>query len=146
MNEKTIIMNEYLIKSKKLGADLRVKYRNGIISYFNIEGELPVAIHEKLLNYIPLTENDLETFRKQPTVEVNEVQVDLSFKAFWYRYNYKVKKQRAVKAWEKLSKTKRIKAMLFIQKLRNWSQRKGIDMPYPVTYIHQERWEDELNG
>lgn len=65
---------------------------------------------------------------------------------FWNEYPRKVGKKTADVAWRNLNKTDRAAALEALPAhKRTW---KGVDtkhIPHPTTWLHQRRWEDELD-
>lgn len=71
------------------------------------------------------------------------------FTQFWEAYPRKTAKQAALKAFRALKPTPKllgiILAALGKQKQSDgWKRDGGQYIPYPATYLHQRRWEDEL--
>jgi len=73
-----------------------------------------------------------------------------SFCAFWNAYPRKVDKKRALKVWEKLNPDKdlleEVLSALEVQKQsEQWKKDGGQFIPYPSSWLRQERWEDEYH-
>ncbi|QTV06037.1 hypothetical protein [Faecalibacter bovis] len=69
---------------------------------------------------------------------VQEIPTDLSFDRFWSDYDYKVgKKKMAENCWKKMTTEDKVKALLYISKLKDIKRKEGSDMPYPTTYLNQ---------
>ena len=68
-----------------------------------------------------------------------------AFLKFWDRYDYKIAKQDAIKAWHQIQLTETeqqtLEAALAWQ-LPLW-EAQGYGKPYPATYLRGRRWEDE---
>lgn len=72
---------------------------------------------------------------------------DVSFEAFWKLYGKKVGNKAGVeKKWGRLSWDERVMAMGCIGRMKRYYDKKGIELPYPETYINQRRWENEFEG
>jgi hypothetical protein len=68
---------------------------------------------------------------------------DLSFEAFWKKYNLKVKKEAAQKAYAKLNDTE---ILLCFQNLKNYEDhlvKTGQAKAHLVTWLNQKRYFDE---
>ena len=65
---------------------------------------------------------------------------DSDFIAFWEKYPRKEDKKNAQRAWRRLTKEKKGKALKDIEIRYLETERKYI--PLPTTYIHGERWDD----
>lgn len=76
------------------------------------------------------------------TMTIEEVDPDLSFDAFWLKYNHKVgNKKRSEMLWNKLSAAHKLKAINAIAKYHRYlSQRPSMEKLYPETYLSQERF------
>lgn len=71
------------------------------------------------------------------------------FEAFWEYYGYKVGRQDAIRAWDRLKPSDalidRMAKALQRQKLSwQWTKDGGIYRPHPATWINGRKWEDEL--
>lgn len=70
------------------------------------------------------------------------------FDAFWTAYPRKVGKGAALKAWAKL-KDKRntltliLGALAWQTKTHDWTKEAGQFIPYPATWLNEQRWLDE---
>jgi len=70
------------------------------------------------------------------------------FNLFWQAYPRKMGKGAARKAWKKLKPdeallAQMLKAIQFQQGSYQWNRDDGQYIPYPATWLNQERWEDE---
>lgn len=73
----------------------------------------------------------------------------LDFDLFWTAYPRKVKKPRALKAWQKINPDQglfeRIIAALELhKKSEQWQRDNGKFIPYPATWLNDESWNDEI--
>ena len=71
------------------------------------------------------------------------------FDEFWQSYPRKVGKKAAQNAWKRLKPNAalRIKIMEALQEQKasqRWQKEEGRYIPNPATWLHQERWEDQL--
>lgn len=72
---------------------------------------------------------------------------DVSFEKFWGLYGKKVGNKAGVaKKWERLSWDEKVMAMGCVPRMRRYYEQRGIELPYPETYINQRRWENEFDG
>lgn len=71
------------------------------------------------------------------------------FDTFWKSYPRKVAKGDARKAWAQTEKI-RPSLDLILEAIENqkntqqWIENDGIYIPYPATWLRQERWDDEV--
>lgn len=72
------------------------------------------------------------------------------FGEFWQAYPKKVGKQSALKSFANAMKTTDLQTILAAierqKRSRQWNRDGGQYIPYPATWLNQERWEDELGG
>jgi hypothetical protein len=71
------------------------------------------------------------------------------FEAFWQAYPRKACKVVAFKVWQKIKPDKSLqdiilKAIDEQSNTKQWQKNNGEFIPYPSTWLNQERWEDEL--
>lgn len=68
---------------------------------------------------------------------------DYSFDAFWKKYNLKVKKEAAEKAFEKLTLIEKIKCFNAMKKYDEILAKTGQSKAHLITWINQKRFNDE---
>lgn len=74
---------------------------------------------------------------------------DPAFAAFWDEYPRKMSKQRAISEWKKLNPSQELITMIMESlakwtKSNQWTKNGGQFIPYPSTWLHERRWEDEI--
>lgn len=73
----------------------------------------------------------------------------VTFEMFWGRYPRRVAKKEAEKAWKRIDPSEHPKILAGVEKHRkseDWTDNGGKYVPYPATYLNNERWTDELEG
>lgn len=71
----------------------------------------------------------------------------MDFDLFWQMYPRRVAKVAAQKAWAKLKPAEREAAIAALPAhVEHWSDRDLAYVPHPGTWIHQQRWTDELQS
>lgn len=114
---------------------------HAITNYTNIATE---DLLYKAMAHIPLDHRHIATMKARG-IRVDEVPADLSFDAFWNKYNYKLgKKERAKKLWECLTDADRARAINAIKAYDTWLSQRSIEKVYPETYLSQRRWENDF--
>lgn len=90
------------------------------------------------------TDTDLESETESETV--TDPDPDLGFDRFWSLYPRKDGKQAARQEWERLTPEERSSVIADIPaRLKaNWDGRPLDKLPHASTYLHQKRWQDEL--
>lgn len=86
---------------------------------------------------------------KKQNKELNELQKK-QFDKFWQAYPKKVSKKQAQKSWKKINPSlelfeKILKALEMVKQTEQWKKDNGKYVPYPATWLNQERWTDEIN-
>ena len=85
---------------------------------------------------------------KKQNKELNELQ-EKQFDKFWQAYPKKVSKKQAQKSWKKINPSlelfeKILKALEMVKQTEQWEKDNGKFIPYPATWLNQERWTDEI--
>ena len=85
---------------------------------------------------------------KKQNKELNELQ-EKQFDKFWQAYPKKVSKKQAQKSWKKINPSlelfeKILKALEMVKQTEQWKKDNGKFIPYPATWLNQERWNDEI--
>ena len=85
---------------------------------------------------------------KKQNKELNELQ-EKQFDKFWQAYPKKVSKKQAQKSWKKINPSlelfeKILKALEIVKQTEQWEKDNGKFIPYPATWLNQERWTDEI--
>lgn len=139
-------MPKYIIEFTRFNANCIVEYDDTgrIVSFLLEYGIMTAEVKRFLIEYFPWDLTKIQTYMKAKNIKVTEVAMDLSFDAFWNRYNNKFgKKPRAQKFWELMTEEERIKAYNHIQKYEQFLiQNPGINKKYPETYLSQRIWEN----
>ena len=93
------------------------------------------------------SEIDIEDDRVSVSVPKKSLQEE-RFDEFWKSYPRKSNKGGARKAWKKLSPGKELFAKIMAalevaKKCEQWTKDRGQFIPYPATWLNQERWDDD---
>lgn len=113
------------------------------------EEEVEIELEEEKKEAKPLTPNGLA-----PTSQENIIDADIityeeqAFNEFWSAYPKKVNKKGCFKSFIKIKNLKDempliIAALERFKKSKEWLKDGGQYIPYPTTFINQERWKDE---
>ncbi len=117
---------------------------NGRLKTVEIDGVHELHAHKQVCMSMPVTETQLlkwpETLKSMKIIEVVD---DLSFDNFWTKYNYKVGKDEAISAWNKLSNADKTKAISSIPRYLAHIKDSGIGKAYPQKYLNKKRFNDE---
>lgn len=86
-----------------------------------------------------IVDNKLSTIKEKET-----------FDLFWEKYPRKVAKANAKNAWDKIAPPPEQAAAIIacvednVKNNEQWNRDNGQFIPYPATWLHQRRWEDEI--
>jgi hypothetical protein len=116
---------------------------NGMLVFFeNIQGNKILDLFLK--NQFPFTESMVQAWHKyKKLIKIEIILSDLSFEAFWKKYNLKVKKEAAQKAYAKLNDAE---ILLCFQNLKNYEDhlvKTGQAKAHLVTWLNGKRYFDE---
>jgi len=140
----------YNIKSRQDGFVWQFKYHlNGDLYAFKVlEGSLSPKQMKWLFASANFAANEsiMKTVwmvKLKKNFEITVGEPDLSFEAFWDAYDKKRgKKKMAENTWNKMSKAKRIKAMLYLKRYNDQLRIDNVAKAYPSTYLNQEYYEN----
>lgn len=121
-------------------AEYRAKKKGVTTTVTNVNDMLQMS--NKCTNAEAEGKADAEAYKKKE--EYTE-----SFEVFWKSYPKKTGKGGAYNEWRKIPVATHGKIMtsLEVQKLsRQWGSDGGKFIPNPQTWLHQKRWDDELEG
>jgi hypothetical protein len=139
-------MSKYLIEFTRFEASIICEFNEkGLLSSLSIDyGKMEQQQIVYLLQNIPVDLPRVTVYSKTKNVKVTDVPADISFNAFWSKYNYKVgKKARAETMWNALTNESKVKALNNIAKYTQWlAQHPTIEKQYPTTYLSNEQWEN----
>ena len=79
-------------------------------------------------------------------IKTEPVAEEITFDDFWLLYPRKVAKLDARKMWQRLSSAQRVAVITALVMWRKvWMDRGELEyVPHAATWLHGERWEDEL--
>jgi len=137
-------LTTYKVTFKETADEWLFQYRpDGIIySFTNIKGTRILSLLDN--NQFPATINRMEEWTKyKKAVNIELILEDYSFDAFWEKYNLKVKKEPAQKAFEKLSLVDKIKCFAKLKDYDAHLIKTGVAKAHLVTWLNQKRYNDE---
>lgn len=137
--------NKYIINFKNTNSSAIVEYNDlGYLISFELDpGQFQAKHYEFLFKYFPKKQDQLIGWRKAKfkNVHIKEIEPDLSFKAFYDKYNHKVSKRKvAEKIWQGMEGMEKAKAIAFIAQYENYLKLSGINKQYPETYLRSDMW------
>ena len=97
----------------------------------------------RFMDIVPVLVSEIEKAFSKTNCTIIEAGYEVTFDMFWLKYNKKINKLRAVPLWNKLTKTKQVKAYTGIaayDKFLRSTTRQKLD---PENYLRNEAWENE---
>lgn len=142
----------YTVKSKNSSTVWEFKYHlNGVLNEFKVlDGELS----EKQLEWLfkqgqfPYWEFQINIWEQKlkANFEIIKGEPDLTFEALWSKYNFKVKRIEAEKAFSKLKKPDIIKVFIAVPGYDKYLQKKQTAKAHLSTFINQRYFEDDWSN
>lgn len=131
----------YIITSTKFTGELEVRFNTeGILNGFDVRALLEPGMLKYFIKNLPFEEVNIEVY-KSPTVTIKPIPDDLSFEAFWKRYNYKVgHKKKAEQMWNRMTDAERMKALAWIHTYEQQLAFTKVAKMFPETYLFQKRY------
>jgi len=138
----------YTIKSKADGFVWQFKYHlNGVLAECKMfDGILSDKQIGWLKQQFPYYQTDVEEWKikLQQNFDISITPPDLTFNALWELYNYKLSKQDAIKAFNKLKEPEILLCFIDVPKYLQWLKRNpNVQQLNLATYISKRRYEDE---
>lgn len=143
------VKSKYVVTSKTFKGALLFEFdADGTITQFANESELEVPQLVYLSKSFPMTVVKLEELLgKSSSMKVELVPPDLSFKAAWDEYGYKLgNKKRAEKLWNDLTESQKIQFFNSLPGYNYYLSVKKIERLYLETYLFQLRFEHDYKA
>ncbi|MEA2041157.1 MAG: hypothetical protein U9N85_01205 [Bacteroidota bacterium] len=158
---KRVDLIKYTVTAPQLDGELIYGYDvDEILREFENKAVMTPEILQFFGTKLPLREAWLVPMLRQfkqnfgIKLEVQRMDIDLSFPTFWDYYNYKVgNKQRAKDLWigkkptntrQYITEADKLKSFRLVPKLRYNYKLKNKDLPYLETFLYQRRFENEF--
>lgn len=138
-------MRTLILTHDKMPGEIELRYDNRpCICTLIIRGEPKPETIQWAVNHMPVTPDEgLPIFRRNG-FKVTEVQQEITFELFWDTYKQKVKRDRCVKLWERMSQAERIRAYNGIAVyFRHLSENTWKSKADPETYLRNKYWLNE---
>lgn len=135
-------MTKLQIKNPTTGVALTVGYNShDVLCFFEVtDNEMNLEALQKALRFAGL-KSEFMANCKAHNLTIVEIAEDLSFEAFWKRYDYKQGKVKAAQEWNKINDATKAAALVGISKYKK-SIPNGVALLYPERYLKYRRWED----
>ncbi|MDC9722393.1 MAG: hypothetical protein PSN34_06425 [Urechidicola sp.] len=119
---------------------------NGILVAFELQD---VVMNQQQVAWLfsrhfPYKEGQINNYRAYRNFTVTEGEFDLTFDMFWDAYKHKVKREMSIKAWNKLSDSDKMKALVNIKHYDGYLARKrNMEKAHASTYLNQKYFNDQ---
>lgn len=138
-------LTKYLVETRSNTGGIILGYQNGLLHMVDIQTP---NLEEKqvkwIWNWVPMLESDAMHYKNEK-IWITKMAEDLSFEAFWNKFDYKIgKKERAENLWKALRTDEKGAALKCIPKYKHWIATQNIKPTYPETWLSQRRWENEF--
>lgn len=138
-------LTTYKVTFKETADEWIFQYRKKdgfIYSFTNLKGTRIGSLLSK--NQFPQTIEMVEQWSKfKQLIKIELMLEDYSFDNFWNLYNLKVKKEKAEKAYNKLTLVEKIMCFVNLPKYEAHLQKTGQAKAHLITWINQKRYNDE---
>lgn len=137
---------KYILTHKKINGAIVCTYDDqGRIRAFEFDCDVSAELWEFMFNNFPQYQDALKHANFKNFI-ISVVPEDISFKAFWDQYGYKVgNKPRAEKLFNTLNDMQRTQVITSIPRYNTYLQKHPTqERCYPETYLSQQRWENEF--
>lgn len=137
-------MTTYTATSNKFGGHITLTFDDeGNLRCVDMtQAELSTEWHEWLFRNLPLHVSKLPRYTEVTRFIITEHLQEVTFEQFYNAYGVKEARKKAFAAWNRLSKAEQLKAYNYIPRLKTKTINTSIAMPYPATYLNQQRWND----
>ena len=141
-------MKHFVVTSNHYQGELSFKFDlNDRLIGFQINAVLSQEQYDWFFKNLPKTTKVLLSDWKanSKTIKITEVPLDLSFDAFYNKYNYKVgNKTKAKDLWAKMDDANRALAITKIDAYNRFTEQSMIAKVYPERYLSHRRYENEF--
>lgn len=141
------MLTTYIVKGKDLGLQFLFKYDlKGVLVEFKkndlLNDDQRLWLYSKVF---PETEDLMKAWvlKLRQKFEVIKVPADLSFDNLWNQYNYKVSKEDAVKAFNKLKEPEIIKTFLSLKDYENHLLKTKVGKAHLSRYLNGKYFNNE---
>jgi len=123
------------------------QYSANIIALSNFNKALDKALDKAFIKHdtkhCSITQQSIDSIDKQ----INNKQITIekyTFNEFWNKYPKKVSRKNCLTKWQKLKESDKETILKTIDNFISYKPFKDYTHPNPLTYLNQERWNDEI--
>lgn len=132
-------MKKYVLTSPSFAGSVELGYDfNGHLVFYSYAAEMSEKQLQWFLPRLPKNEVELNGLKAVVKGELKEVPADLSFDAFWDKYDKKINRKRCEPIWKKLTDAQKMQALMNVPAYDSYLQRTGIGKAHPDNYLTRE--------
>lgn len=138
----------FLLTSSAFTGQLTFVYNeNEVLTGYINDADMTDGQFAYLFCKFPFSIALLEELAKGDTVTLTRVIEEVTFDQFYETYGYKMDRQQALKAWEKLSAADQIRAYEAIPAYNHYLLKNGhIQRLYPASYLNGRKFENDYKA
>ena len=138
-------MRRFIITSPTFSGQAELLYNaDGLLTKIDVTQTNMNDMMELFKKVVPVKVADIENAFKASKATVVEADFEVTFEMFWLKYNVKHNKKRCITLWNKLSKTKQVKAYHGIDAYDKYIRKnEWYNKQEPDTYLAKETFENE---
>lgn len=141
-------MKHFVLTSTAFAGNIEYKYCDeGYLIWFSYQATMSSTQRDYALTKMPLTISGFEALiGNSKTLKVEEIQLDLSFDAFWEAYGNKINKKRCQPLFEKLNTDNRLLCIKSIASYKRYLNKTNFRNPVdPENYLRKEMYLNDWN-
>jgi hypothetical protein len=137
-------MIHFLITGQSFEGSFSLRYNDaGRFVGSSIDAELSDKQLRFVCEHTPAFRHEVEEWCKRSNLKFVEHIDEPEFSDFYDAFGNKVGRHKAENVWNRITKSDRIKAFVYISQYKSWLKvNPGIAHLHPATYLNQKRWED----
>ena len=146
-DENPILEDRFLAMAFK---PIKLQLKRDLVKYEGVKERNSANARKRwdavALSGMPNVPNDTKNADKDNDIDKDkgiDKDINISFESFWNLYNKKVNAKDCESKWNKLKDGERQKIIDTLPNFLNSVVDKQF-LPYPVTYLNQKRWNDEV--
>lgn len=114
----------------------------------NFPPDIDIDIEKDIEIETDTPDGDVSAVSDQRQKSMKEDNIDTAFETFWNEYPKHINRNGCYKAFKGIKRVvdQMPEIMLSLEKFKrsqDWQKENGKYIPYPLTWLHQERWKDE---
>jgi len=139
-------MEKYVLTSASFKGNVVFGYSGGVLTFYHNESDMNEKQSEWLFLHFPFTLAALVKIKSIIKGKLEQIPPDISFDAFWTKYDKKVNRKRCEPLYAKLTEADKIMALMSILPYHNYLKRmNGRAKLDPENYLKREAFRNNWN-